>query len=198
MPPAPFTPRPDAGKPPAAQSAKGLSTGISFQPGSNIWIQCDGDFQLDGANHTGLITKNVIIKQPGMQLLADDVHLVMKDTPPAASSLFSGDLKSLDCLGNVEVITDDEFVHCDRLFHDVDADFSRMTMDDPENDVRIYRQEESGKTQLISAVKSLEVNTPTGEYKPGGVVFMIPYRHNIPAPRAKDCSPAHRKKEPPK
>jgi hypothetical protein len=198
---------------PAASGGNAMFKGVSFQPGATTWMQCDGEFALNGDN-TGTVTKNVIIKQPGMQILSDDVYLVMATPPPAspadpkaptapptpaANSMFSGDLKSIDCVGNVEVTTDDQLIHCDRLFHDVEKDNSVMTMNDPENDVRIYRQHDDiGSTEVVTVLKSLDYDGKTGNFKPGGKLLILPYRNEIATSRDKASSPARHKVEPKK
>ena len=217
---------PDAGKkqpdkpapPPEAAGGNAMFKGITFQPGSSTWMQCDGEFLLNSADNTGTVSRNVIIKQPGMQILADDVQLVLAPPPPvdpnapkppatgangkppaSANPMFSGDLKSIDCIGNVEVTTDDQLIHCDRLFHDVDKDSSVMTMNDPENDVRIYRQhDDAGATEVVTVVKSLDYDGKTGNFKPGGQLLILPFRKETATSREKASSPARNKVEPKK
>ena len=177
--------------------------GISFQAGGDLFIQCDGEFSQD-ATHRVTIKENVLVRQAESsgsyrEVLADEVYL----TPgaPAAKSgtpanaFFSGDFRSLECLGRVELRTPDQFVQCDRFIYDKGRDSSLMLVDDPGNDVRVYMSEESGGSRILSAQKSLEVDGNSGKFTPGGMLVILPYRARIPAPRGKESSPA-RKRQP--
>ncbi len=195
-----------AGGAPAPAAGAPMVKGVTFEPGATTFMQCDGDFTLN-ADHTGILERNVIVKQPGMQILADQMFLVMSvpaedpnapkppdGAPTKSGSLASGDLKSIDCQGNVEVMTDDQVIQCDRLFHEVEHDTSVMTMTDPESDVRIYRpHDETGKSEVVTVLKSLDYDGKSGTFKPGGRLLILPYRKEVSAARDKESSPAWRK-----
>jgi len=79
-------------------------------------------------------------------------------------------------------------------------------MNDPENDVRIYKIN-SDKTQVISVLKSLGYDGKTGLLKPSTDIIkvagqtepspnllILPYRDKYPAPRDKASSPRQKKK----
>ncbi|HYG74169.1 MAG TPA: hypothetical protein VEK08_04110 [Planctomycetota bacterium] len=189
-------------KPDTAQGAKGLIKDITFDPGSAFFVQCDGEFMQDGATNTVTIRKNVILRQPDLQLLADEVVIKLKDDPSAANAgsvktpagdLFSGGLSSIDCRGAVELTTKDQLMQCDRLFRDVVAEKSLLEMSDPENDVRVYLSQENGGSRLLSVRKSLTLDGKTGTFNPGGMLLMLPYRGAAPAARGKENSPARLK-----
>jgi len=195
----------EAAKPDTAQGAKGLIKGITFDSGAALFVQCDGEFKQDGATNTVTIKKNVIVRQPDLQLLADEVVIKLQDPAPStaptavnktpANSLFVGDLKSIDCRGAVELTTKDQLMQCDRLFKEVGADTSLLEMTDPENDVRVYLSQENGGSRLLSVKKSLSLDGKTGTFNPGGLLLMLPYRGNEPAPRGKENSPARLKSQ---
>ncbi|MFH0938170.1 MAG: hypothetical protein V1899_02675 [Planctomycetota bacterium] len=186
---------------PAASKSDALIKGISFQTGAKLMLQCDGEFSQD---QTGKVTirKNVILRQPDFQLLADDVFLIMDDRSPtvvtskatSADDLFSGNLKTIECVGNVELTTSDQVVQCDRLLHNVQNETSALVVDDPENDVRIYLADSSGGTRFMSVQKNLNLDGKTGAFKPGGMLLMLPYREKAPASRRKEDSPVQKKK----
>ncbi|MCY3024372.1 MAG: hypothetical protein NTW87_35800, partial [Planctomycetota bacterium] len=201
-------------KPPAAQDAGGLFKGISFDAGGNLHVQCEGEFRQDGAKHLVTITKNVMIRQrdvtaaPGQapiekRLLADEVTITLEDSPPPAAGtaaatpaepFFSGKFKALDARGNVELVSPEQVVQCDRLLYEAPPkDSSLLQVDDPENDVRVYMREESGGTRVLCARKSLALDGATGMFAPGGRMVMLPYRRWAPAVRDKESSPGKRK-----
>ncbi|HEY3323613.1 MAG TPA: hypothetical protein VGP72_24375 [Planctomycetota bacterium] len=187
----------------AAEGAKGLIKDISLAPGGRMFIQCDGEFSQDGAAHTVTIKKNVLITQPGVRLLADEVYLTMDDPPPAPAgtqasttpALFNnGELKQIDCRGAVELTTDDQLIQCERLLKDVKNDTSLLEVSDPDNDVRVYLSQEGG-SRVLCVKKSLTLDGKTGTFKPSGMMLMLPFRANAPAPRDKASSPARGKKK---
>jgi hypothetical protein len=199
-------------KPPKAEAAGALFKGISFEPGGNLVIQCDGDFSQDGATRVVTIKKNVLICQPenGTQLFADEVRLLLEEAAPdqpaagaakpdaaesPAGALFEGKLKSIECLGGVEITTPEQLVQCDRFQHDVASEVTVLAVDDPENDVRIYIRDEAGN-QFLSAEKSLKIDGKSGRFEPGGMLLILPYRADAPAPRDKKSSPAKAKAAP--
>ncbi|HYF51029.1 MAG TPA: hypothetical protein VEJ63_16570, partial [Planctomycetota bacterium] len=176
-------------RPDAAKDAGALFKGISFKPGGNLMLQCDGEFSQDGATRTVTVRKNVLIRQTGMQMIADEVAIELdqpaqplSEAATPAKELFSGDLKSITCSGNVELSTPDQLVHCDQLIHNVKEDSSLLQMSDPENDVRIYAREESGGTRFLSVQKSLKLDGQSGKFTPGGMLLMLPYRSDRSAP----------------
>jgi len=142
------------------------------------------------------------------QLLADEVYITLQDAPapppgagPAAppatpaAPFFSGDFASMKCTGNVEVKTSDQFVQCDSLFYDKVADQSLLEVSDPENDVRVYMQEESGGSRVLCARKSLALDGKSGAFTPGGMLLIRPYSADKPAPLGKDSSPMRGRKQ---
>ena len=184
---------------PAAQNTGALFKGISFEPGGNMMLQCDGEFSQDGAARTVKITGNVLIRQPGRQLFADTVTLLLDDPTPApagqstpADALFSAKLKSIECSGNVDLTTDDQLIQCDRLLHDIKNDTTLLEVNDAENDVRIYMGDDSGGTRFLSFQKFLSFDSRNGKLSHGGML-MLPYRGSEPAPRDKNSSPVRRK-----
>ncbi|MGD0091558.1 MAG: hypothetical protein ABSE73_16700 [Planctomycetota bacterium] len=204
---------PPGPKPQAAQDASAMFKGLSFQSGGDMFMQCDGEFSQDAA-HRMTFKDHVLLLQTASdgaftELLADEVYLTPPDAPPAAGQAkaatsaagtpaqasFSGDFKSLEGLGHVEIRSPDQLVQCDRLHYDKEKDISLLRVDDPENDVRVYMSEESGGTRILSAQKSLTVDGNSGKYTPGGLLVMLPYRAKVPASRDKESSPA-RKKQP--
>jgi len=192
---------PAADKPAAAKDAGALFKGVSFKAGGNLMLQCDGEFSQDGANQTVTIRKNVLVRQPGLQMLADEVVIELDaakatdESGTPANALFSGDLKSITCNGNVELTTPDQLVQCDQLIHSVKEDTSLLQMNEADNDVRIYAREENGGTRFLSVQKSLKLDGQSGKFTPGGMLLMLPYRSDKPAPRDKYSSPARKKSE---
>jgi hypothetical protein len=97
-------------------------------------------------------------------------------------------------------------LHCDHLINNVKTETAQMFMDDPENDVRIYKMN-SDKTQVISVLKSLgydgktgllkpstDLIKPVGQAEPSPNLLILPYREKLPAPRDKESSPRRPKK----
>jgi len=189
---------PEAPKPQAAQDAGGLFQGISLQPGGNLFIQCDGDFAKDGTTNSIRVQKNVIVRQPGLTLYADEVELMM-DTAAATTAapsgeLFTADPQKIRCTGNIEVIAQgSQWVQCDELEYDVKTQRSTLKMKDPENDIRIYMKDEGGGTRVLCVRGSLELDGKSGKFLPGGLMLMLPYSKAAPSGRARTESPAHRK-----
>ena len=202
-PPLPGAPKPPVKKPDSPSGGGGgMVKSMNFDPNGEQFIQCDGEFSKDGATHRVVIKENVLIIQPGLQLLADEVYITMEDPPapppgtvaPATDSLLPGEMKSLECRGVVDIITDEQWVQCDRLFLDVAADRKTLLVDDPENDVRVYMHDEAGGgTKILSVQKSLDIDGKTGVYKPGGVMLILPYLEKVPTLRDKNRSPVRRK-----
>lgn len=202
---------------PAAAST--LFKSMSFDMAAPIWIQCDGEFS-QAPNGTITTRNNVLIHQPGKQLIADEAFFIFD--PPAANSnpatvqtpapslsdtsLISGELNKIVCNGSVELVSGEQVLHCDHLIKEEKTGMAHMFMDDPENDVRIYKIN-SDKTQIISVLKSLDYDGKTGllkpstdiiklrgETEPSPSVLILPYRDKMPAPRDKESSPRRKKK----
>ncbi len=84
---APPPPAPDAQKPPeaaqsAAAGAAGLMSGIKFDAGGDIFIQCDGPFRQNAQTHRVTAEGNVLIRQTGLTLMASRIKILMDDAPP--------------------------------------------------------------------------------------------------------------------
>lgn len=205
----------------APAGGNSLFKNMSFDMSAPVWIQCEGEFSKAS---DGRITtrKNVLIRQPGKQLIADEVFFDFEQPPPPApnpaqpnapppppdNSLISGELSRITCNGLVELTSDEQVLHCDHLINNVKTEIAQMFMDDPENDVRIYKMN-SDKTQVISVLKSLgydgktgllkpstDLIKPAGQAEPSPNLLILPYREKLPAPRDKESSPRRPKKAP--
>lgn len=118
-----------------------------------------------------------------------------KDTPPAApdgNDFFSSGLKSLECFGTVELVTDDKLIHCDQLKFDAKNEVSLLEVEDVEDDVRVYIHGEDGTDKVLCARRSLLLDQKTGTFTPGGQLLMLPYKKASPMPRGRSNSPARR------
>ena len=243
----PPPPASDAVKPPdAAQGAAGLMSGIKFDAGGDIFIQCDGPFRQNALTHRVTAEGNVLIRQTGLTLMAERIKITMDDGPPddpntpgspknpsdklastapgspvslpsgasprtpvakpaaagkdgakvgsppapEAADFFSAGLKTLECFDKVELVTDDKLIHCDDMKFDAKKEFSLLTMDDKEDDVRVYIHGEDGSDKVLCARKSLLLDQKTGTFTPGGQLLMIPYKKAAPEARGRDNSPA--------
>lgn len=196
---------PEAPKPQAAQDAGGIFQGISLQQGGNLFIQCDGDFAKDGVTNTIRVQKNVIVRQPGLQLFADEVELLMDapaagapasttPAPVASGELFTADPQKIRCTGNIELIAQgSQWVQCDEMEYDVKTQRSILKMKDKDNDVRVYMKDEGGGSRVLCVRGSLELDGKSGTFKPGGMMVMLPYAKAAPTGRTKMESPAQRK-----
>jgi lipopolysaccharide export system protein LptA len=184
-------------KPQAAVDAGGLFSGISLQQGGNLFIQCDGDFVKDGATNVIRVRKNVLIKQPGLQLMADEVELEMDAQAaapagegPVNGELFTADPSRIRCHGNIELIAQNaQWVQCDEMVYDVKSQRSTLSMKDKNNDVRIFMRDEGGGSRVLCVRNSLELDGNSGTFKPGGLMVMLPFYKDAPGPRTPDGSP---------
>lgn len=73
-------------KAPVVDDSKAIFKSIKFEQGGDLAIQCDGEFSKDGATHRVTLKKNVIVRQPGLQLFADEVYLTLDDPPSPAAA----------------------------------------------------------------------------------------------------------------
>lgn len=195
-------------KPEAALGAGGLMGSINFQSGGNIFIQCDGEFVQSGVAHTVTADGNVLIRQPGLTLLANNVLITLGDAapPPAnltyppvpgaaaapAAALFSGDLKAIECYGMVEMITDDKLIHADIMKFEAAEEKTILDMLDAEDDVRVYMHGDDGNDKVMCARHNLLLEQKTGTFTPGGQMLILPYHKSQPAPRGAANSPSRK------
>ena len=197
-------------KPEAALGAGGLIGSINFKSGGNIFIQCDGEFVQSGVAHTVTADGNVLIRQPGLTLLANNVLITLGDAAPPqnplkkpgaetapaaaapAAALFSGDLKAIECYGMVEMITDDKLIHADIMKFDAAEEKTILDMLDADDDVRVYMHGDDGNDKVMCARHTLLLEQKTGTFTPGGQMLILPFHKSQPAPRGAANSPSRK------
>jgi len=89
-------------------------------------------------------------------------------------------LKSMECLGRVEIRTATQAVLCDRAILDMQKKNFIMEMKGPKDDVRVYLME---KKMALIAPKSLTVNMETSEFQSAGALRMESFTGTAPSNR---------------
>lgn len=173
-------PRPAKSTAPAKTGAKTASTGLlpnmdALTSGGVVRLQCDGEMFFEGPSGRLTMTNNAIIQQEAtlpnglaqtvLKLSADESHLIMEVPPPGqspeGSSMFSGDLKKIECIGRVEMKTVTHVVLCDRCTIDVKENSIVMEMKNPKDDVRIFIKDDAQGSRALSAKRSFSYNMTT-------------------------------------
>ena len=176
--------------PKPAPTGGGMLPGFGTGGGGKIRMKADGEMFYEGATGRVHITRNVILQQdgvppdPGMKMTSDDAWLTLSLPPPgqpaSTTSVFSGSLKSLECLGRVEIITASQTVYCDRGFLDMVKNTFLMEMKNPKDTVLVYMKE---KAMKLIAPKNLVVNMQTSEFHSAGALKMESFTGTPPSSR---------------
>lgn len=180
--------------------------GATAQKGSNrLALQCDGDFEFVGSSGKLRVTRNVLIAQGSMSIVADRLVLTLapppkdeakddkkpdkkdaaKDAKPDEKSdagLLSANVKSLECRGNIEIGTPTQVVHCDRLFFDMASSQVFLETDRPDDKVRVYLQDGAG-TKVLEVTRRLDYDSKGGVFTPAERMLLKPFAGTKPLPR---------------
>jgi lipopolysaccharide export system protein LptA len=181
--------------------------------GNRLALQCDGDFEFNGATGQLRVTRNVLIAQDPMTIVSDKLILTLappakeepkdpkdKKTPAKDSKkdgkadekpetgLFSANVKSLECRGRVEINTPTQVVHCDRLFYDMASYQVFLETDRPEDKVRVYLQDGEG-TKILEVTRRLDYDSKSGVFSPAERMFLKPFPGTVPLPRTPSAPP---------
>lgn len=180
-PAAPVTPAKagDPAKPGGAQAGAGMLPAFGLASGGKIRLQCDGELFYEGPSGRVTLNRNAMIQQqgdplpdgtpgPGIKITSDEAHLILTVPPPGqpeeTASMFSGSLKSMECIGRVELKTATHTVLCDRCTIDMQRNTVLMEMKNPKEDVHIYiKDDAAGGGRTMVARKSLLYNTVTND-----------------------------------
>jgi len=159
-----------------APAGGGMTPSMSLN-GGKIKLEADGEMLYQSALGKVQLTRNVMIQQEasegqgGFRINSDEAQMTMALPPPgqqadtASASVFSGDLKMLDCTGRVEVRTSTQTILCDRARFDMDKHLFIMEMKVPTNSVRVYMPETPAAGKVLVALKRLTVNMETNEFE---------------------------------
>ena len=162
-----------------------------------IRMKADGEMFYEGATGRVHITRNVVLQQdgvppdPGMMMSADEAWLTLGLPPPGQpssnASVFSGSLKSLECLGRVEIRTGSQTVLCDRGLLDMQKKIFLMEMKSAKDNVLVFLKD---KAMKLIAPKNLTVNMETSEFHSAGALKMEGFVGTPPSNRAPAPAPA--------
>jgi hypothetical protein len=152
-----------------------------FTAGGLSRLQCEGEMFFEGASGRLTLMRNAVIQQEGqpdtgsgaaigagtgIKLSSDEAHLIMDVPPPGQpdsnAGMFGGDLKTIECIGRVEMKTATHVVLCDRCTIDVQHTLVLMEMKNPKEDVRIFIKDDTGG-RAFSARKSFTYNMSTSD-----------------------------------
>ena len=181
--------------------------GPGAKTGSNrLALQCDGDFEFVGSSGKLRVTRNVLIAQGAMRIVADRLILTLappprdetneskgrkpdpkdaKDGKPeekTEAGLLSANVKSLECRGNIEIGTPTQVVHCDRLLYDMASSQVFLEMERPDDKVRVYLQDGAG-TKVLEVTRRLDYDAKGGVFTPAERMLLKPFSGTQPLPR---------------
>ena len=179
----------------------GFSAGGNEKAGGNrIALQCDGDFEFNGTTGQLRVTRNVLMRQGTLSIVADGMLLTLappaKDAkavgknkePKAETGPFSSSVESIECRGGVEITTPTQVVHSDRLFYNMASEKIALEMDHPQHKVRVYLLDSSGGTKLLEVTRRLDYDATKGIFSPAERMYLKPYKETKPLPRQKTTS----------
>ncbi|MFH0938169.1 MAG: LptA/OstA family protein [Planctomycetota bacterium] len=156
----------------------GMLPGFSMMTGGGkIRLQADGEIYYESSSGRIHITRNVVIcqevqSQTATKMFADEVTLQLLLPPPGQpqtnTSMFGGALKSLECIGRVEVKTGDYTLLFDKGLYDMQRNLFIMEMKKPKDEVKIYSKDTATGGTVLIVPKRVTVNLLTGELNAGG------------------------------
>ena len=175
------------GAKPAPASGGMMPNMSSLSSGGTARLQCDGEMFFDGSNGRLTLNTNALIQQEGqiapdgtrgagVKLAADTAHMIMDVPPPGmptvdasgqpapSSGMLSGNLRTIECIGRVEIKTGTHVILCDRATIDVLHNILYTEMKNPREEVRIFAKDNppgSGNGSAMTSRKSFTFNTDT-------------------------------------
>lgn len=195
-------------RPPAPAPAQGAMSGLNFSAGGRMKLQCEGELHYDGPSGVVKAVKNVFIKQEGMQVVTDTLFLSLETAPPddpakksatpsdpkkapapkdaaaaGGSGMLSGGLKTLECQGHVEVVTDTQLIQCDHLFYNLPDGRAFLKTVAVEDYVRVYVNQSGNATSLLEVQHRMDYDGKTGMYTPETSMKMTPFKGKKPLPK---------------
>jgi len=156
-----------------AQPELALLPGLSLS-GGNMKLSCDGDLFFEGAAGRVQISHHVTILKEGLKMIADDMQIQLQAAeiqpgrkPVDEGGVFSGSLKTLICVGRIEIITADQVVHCDKMHYDLQLEHLRLEMRNEDEMVKIYSRDAAFQGELrgkavMMRKHRIDVDTRTG------------------------------------
>jgi hypothetical protein len=197
--PSPAAPAaPETAKPGGAAAA-GMLPSFGLAAGGKIRLQCDGELFYEGPSGRVTLNRNAMIQQQGdplpngapgasVKISSDEAHLILTVPPPGqpeeTTSMFSGSLKTMECIGRVELKTTTHTVLCDRCTMDMQRNTVLMEMKNPKEDVHIYiKDDAAGGGRTMVARKSLLYNTITNDMQAPYGLKMDALPESIPTNR---------------
>lgn len=208
-----LAPPPGAQPKPEAVGGAALIPALGRGDGTRLGFQCDGDFEFEsrfqqspfGAPAGRLrAAGDVLVHQADLQIISDELLLWVQKPAPAQpppgearkpdekqkavpEGLFAGDVRSVECLGRVEVATPSQLAHCDRLLYDLASQKVFLESADPDQPVRVYLKQPSGQTKLLQVAQRIEYDQNTGSFRPLARMYLRPYKD--PGPQQRPARP---------
>jgi hypothetical protein len=139
------------------------------------------------------------IQKEGPRVAAEELRLQFKETEAKKAETarlsgelpgLSGEVESVEYLGNVELVTANQALFCDRLKYDLKRERLLLERIKPADLVRIYFLQPEGGTRLLQVAGRLEYDGPSGLFTPGGHLKYRPFEGDAPLPlNAPDDAP---------
>lgn len=125
-----------------APAAGGMLPSLAFA-GGIVSISCDGELLYESFSGQLRLKRNVIIRQAGLVIHADELLVKMEsgdaaEAAPVPGGVFSGAMQSLECTGRVEIQTSSHIIQCDKIVFELANTNLKLEMNDAEQDVKIY------------------------------------------------------------
>ena len=186
-------PKAPAAPPKTQASAGGLLPDFGSMTSGKIRIRAEREMSYEGAIGRVRVTPNVVIQKDApngsvfMIMNSDEALLTFLPAPAgepeAQSGVFAGSLKTLECLGRVEIKTETQTVLCDRGVLDMQNNTFLMEMKNPKDEVQIYMLEGQDVGKVLLVPRSLKYFLDTKELQAGGAQHMKRFTGTPPTNR---------------
>jgi len=181
-------------KPKPQTASGGLLPNFGSMTSGKVRMSTDGEMFYEGSIGHVRITRNVVIQQDapdgGVAMIMNSDEALLTLIPPtpgqadAQSGVFSGSLKTLDCLGRLEIKTPTQTVLCDRGVLDMQNKTFLMEMKNPKDEVQVYMREDQEGGKVLLVPRSLKYFLDTEELQAGGAQHMKHFAGTPPTNRA--------------
>ncbi|MGD0091559.1 MAG: LptA/OstA family protein [Planctomycetota bacterium] len=172
---APNSRKPDAAAP--GPAGGGLFPGFGLASGDKIRMRTEGMMFYEGPSGQVRIKPNVVIQQDApdgsaaMIMNSDEALVTLLPPPPgepaAQAGLFAGSLKTLECLGRVDIRMPTQTILCDRSIYDMQNNTFFMEMKNPKDEVQVYMREDEDGGKVLLVPHTLKYFMATAELQAG-------------------------------
>ncbi|MCZ7648585.1 MAG: hypothetical protein M5U26_25545 [Planctomycetota bacterium] len=179
---------PSKGDAPGASAGGGMVPQLSLASGGMITISCDGEMLFESYSGKLTLKRSVQIEQAALKMWTDELVLRVQSTEPnvegspGPSTIFTGSLQSIECIGRVELLSGAHTVHCDRLLYDLEHARAILEMKEPKDDVKIYISSPAtpGECGMIKIKHLLKIDTKTSTFIDGSPKGMDIHKGAVP------------------